>query len=284
MANTVEQWQVEQFKGNVIHLAQQKESRLRGAVTEQDVTGDKYHFERLGTAAAVKKTTRHSNTPVLDLPHSRRTGDMEDYEWADLCDPQDVIRMLASPKSSYAQSGSRSMMRAFDDLIIKAATGDSVDGDGTVIALPAAQKIAHASAGMTLEKLIETKERMDAAEIDEDDERFMVIGSRQVSNLLNSNKVTSEDYASVKALVQGDIDTFMGFKFIRSERLAINSSIRSCFAFTKAGIGLGVGADIKTKVDERADKSYAWQIYLSFTAGATRIQDECVVQVDCSEA
>ena len=284
MANTVENWQVQQFKDNVIHLAQQKGARLRTAVTEQPVTGEKYHFERLGSAPAVEKTTRHSNTPVLDIPHSRRSGTMKDFEWADLCDPQDIVRMLADPKGNYARSGSNSMYRAIDDLIITAATGNATDGDGTSIALPSGQKIAHGSTGMSLAKLITTKEILDGNEVDEDQERFMVLSSKQVSDLLNTTEVKSADYNSVKALVRGDIDTFMGFTFIRSERLGLASTTRNCFAFTKDAIGLGMGADIKTRADERPDKSYAWQVYLSFTAGATRVQDECVVQVDCTEA
>jgi len=284
MANTITKAFVQQFQDNLIHLAQQKGSRLRSAINEQSVTGEKFHFERLGTVAAVAKTTRHTNTPVLDVPHSRRTASMSDYHWADLIDNEDKVRMLVTPESHYARSGANSMARAIDDLIIAAATGNAVDGDGSNVALPSGQKIAHGSAGLTLAKLISTKEILDGNDVDPDEERFMVIGSKQISNLLNTTEVKSADYNSIKALVQGDIDTFMGFKFLRSERLALASTTRTCFAFTKSAMGLGIGADVKTQIDVRPDKSYAHQVYLSFVAGATRIQDECVVQVDCTEA
>jgi hypothetical protein len=284
MANTITQAFVQQFQDNLIHLAQQKGSRLRGSVNEQSVTGEKFHFERLGNVAAVQKTTQHTTTPVLDVPHSRRTATMLDFHWADLIDSEDKVRMLVNPDSHYAKSGANSMMRAIDDIIIAAALGNSVDGDGSNVALPSGQKIAHGSAGLTLAKLIETKEILDGNDVDPEDERFIVLGSKQVSNLLNTTEVKSADYNSIKALVQGDIDTFMGFKFLRSERLAIASTTRSCFAFTKGAMGLGIGADVKTKIDPRPDKSYATQVYLSFVAGATRVQDECVVQVDCTEA
>lgn len=283
MANTITQAFVQQFQDNLIHLAQQKGSRLRGSVNEQSVTGEKFHFERLGTVAAVAKTTRHTNTPVLDVPHSRRTATMSDYHWADLIDNEDKVRMLVTPESHYARSGANSMARAIDDLIITAATGTATDGDGSTIALPAAQKIAHGSAGLTLAKLISTKEILDGNDVDPDEERFMVLGSKQISDLLNTTEIKSSDYNSVKALVQGDIDTFMGFKFLRSERLGLASTTRTCFAFTKSAMGLGIGSDVKTKIDVRPDKSYAHQVYLSFVAGATRVQDECVVQVDCTE-
>jgi len=284
MANTISKAFVQQFQDNLIHLAQQKGSRLRMCVNEQSVTGEKFNFERLGTVAAVAKTSRHTNTPVLDVPHSRRTASMSDYHWADLIDNEDKVRMLVTPESHYAKSGANSMARAIDDLIITAATGAATDGDGTSIALPSGQKIAHGSAGLTLAKLITAKEILDGNDIDPDEERYMVLGSKQVSNLLNTTEVKSADYNSIKALVQGDIDTFMGFKFLRSERLAIASTTRTCFAFTKSAMGLGIGSDVKTKIDVRPDKSYAHQVYLSFVAGATRVQDECVVQVDCTEA
>jgi hypothetical protein len=283
MANTITKAFVQQFQDNLIHLAQQKGSRLRGSINEQSVTGEKFHFERLGTVAAVAKTTRHTNTPVLDVPHSRRTATMSDYHWADLIDNEDKVRMLVTPESHYARSGANSMARAIDELIITAATGNATDGDGSTVALPSGQKIAHGSTGLTLAKLITIKEILDGNDVDPDDERFLVLGSKQISDLLNTTEIKSSDYNSVKALVQGDIDTFMGFKFLRSERLALASTTRTCFAFTKSAMGLGIGSDVKTSIDIRYDKSLAHQVYLSFVAGATRIQDECVVQVDCTE-
>ena len=283
MANTIAKAFVQQFQDNLIHLAQQKGSRLRASVNEQSVTGEKFNFERLGTVAAVVKSSRHTTTPVLEVPHSRRTATMTDYHWADLIDDEDKVRMLISPESHYAKSGANSMARAIDDLIIAAATGNAVDGDGSNVALPAGQKIAHGSAGLTLAKLISAKEILDGNEVDEED-RFFVLGSQQVSNLLNTTEVKSADYNSIKALVQGDIDSFMGFKFLRSERLNLAATQRKCFAFTKGAMGLGIGKDVTTKIDLRPDKSYAHQVYLSFVAGATRVQDECVVEVLCTES
>ena len=209
---------------------------------------------------------------------------MTDYHWADLIDDEDKVRMLVTPESHYAKSGANSMARAIDDLIIAAATGNAVDGAGSNVALPAGQKIAHGSAGLTLAKLISAKEILDGNDVDPDEERFFVLGSQQVSNLLNTTEVKSADYNSIKALVQGDIDTFMGFKFLRSERLTLASTQRTCFAFTKGAMGLGIGKDVTTKIDLRPDKSYAHQVYLSFVAGATRVQDECVVEVLCTES
>ena len=277
---------VEQYKSNVFHLAQQKGSRLRDAVRSETVTGKSHFFERIGSVAAEKRTSRHSDTPRMDTPHSRRKVTMDDYDWADLIDQEDKVRMLISPQSEYAMAGAWAMGRAMDDSIIAAATGTSYGGvsGGTAVALPSTQKIAHGSAGLTLAKLIEAKEKLDANDVDPDEARYMIVTSKQMSNLLNLEKVTSSDYASIKALVQGQIDTYLGFKFLRTERLGLDSnSDRKVLAFCQSGIGLAVGSDVSTRISERADKNYATQVFLSMTIGATRVEDEKVVEIACNE-
>lgn len=278
---------VEQYKSNVFHLAQQKGSRLRDAVRTETVVGKSHFFERIGTAAAQKRTSRHSDTPRMDTPHSRRKVTMDDYDWADLIDNEDKVRMLISPQSEYAMAGAWAMGRAMDDAIIAAATGNAYGGvsGGTTVALPAAQKVAAASGGLTLDKLIEAKEILDGNDVDPDEARYLIATSKQMSDLLALEKVTSSDYASIKALVQGEINTYLGFNFIRTERLGLDgSSNRQVLAFTQSGIGLAVGSDVSTRISERADKNYATQVFLSMTIGATRIEDEKVVEIACVEA
>ena len=277
---------VEQYKSNVFHLAQQKGSRLRDAVRSESVTGKSHFFERIGSTAALKRTSRHADTPRVDTPHSRRRATMEDYDWADLIDQEDKVRMLISHQSEYAKAGAYAMGRAMDDAIIAAATGNAFAGvsGGTTVALPAGQKVAVNSSGLSLEKLIDAKEILDAADVDPDEERYLICTAKQMSDLLALEKITSADYATVKALVQGAIDTFMGFKFVRSQRLGVDGSGDiQVLAFTKSAIGLAVGKDMSTKISERADKNYATQVFLSMTIGATRVEDEKVVEIACAE-
>lgn len=277
---------VEQYKSNVFHLAQQKGSKLRDAVRTESVVGKSHFFERIGSTAAVKRTSRHADTPRVDTPHSRRKVTMDDYDWADLIDDSDKVRLLISPQSEYAKAGAYAMGRTMDDVIIAAATGNAFGGvsGGSTIALPAGQKIAHGSTGLTIAKLISAKETLDAANVDPDEARTIVCSAKQISDLLGTTQITSSDFNSVKALVQGDIDTFMGFKFIRSERLGTDSNgNRQVLAFTNTSIGLALGKDIQTKISERADKNYSTQVYLCMTIGATRVEDEKVVEIACTE-
>tara|TARA_R110000822_G_scaffold67605_2_gene164544 strand:- start:1648 stop:2508 length:861 start_codon:yes stop_codon:yes gene_type:complete len=277
---------VEQYKSNVFHLAQQKGSRLRDAVRTETVTGKAHFFERIGTAAAQKRTSRHSDTPRMDTPHSRRKVTMEDYDWADLIDNEDKVRMLISPQSEYAMAGAWAMGRAMDDAIIGAATGNAFGGvsGGTSVALPAAQKVVHGSAGLNIAKLIGAKKILDSNDIDPDEARFIIVNSETLADLLAITEVTSSDFNTVKALVQGEINTFLGFNFVRTERLGLDGDgNRQVLAFAQSGIGLAVGQDVNTRISERADKNYATQVFLSMTIGATRIEDEKVVEIACTE-
>ena len=276
---------VEQYKSNVFHLAQQKGSRLRNAVKTENVTGKAHFFERIGSTAAEKRTSRHSDTPRMDTPHSRRKVTMDDYDWADLIDNEDKVRMLISPSSEYAMAGAWAMGRAMDDAVIAAASGTAYSGasGGTSVALASGQKIVHGSAGLTLAKLLEAKEILDSSDVDPDEPRFMIVTAKQLQNVLGVEQITSADYSSVKALVQGEIDTFLGFNFIRTERLVTDGSNRLALAFTQNALGLALGQDITTKISERADKNYATQVFLSMSIGATRVEDEKVVEIACVE-
>jgi hypothetical protein len=277
---------VQQFGSNVELLSQQMGSRLRSAVSEESVTGEKAFFDQIGSTAAQKRTSRHGSTPLMETPHSRRMVTMDEYEWADLIDSADRVRMLADPTSAYAQSAANAMGRSMDDVIIAAATGSASTGKSgsTSTALPAGNIVAHGSADMTIAKLLSAKEILDNADVDPSIKRYIAVAPAQISALLGITSVTSSDFNTVKALAQGQVSSFLGFEFITSTRLAVASNIRTCFAWAEDGIKLGVGKDIVSKIDERADKSYSTQVYYCAQFGATRMEEDKVVSILCDES
>ena len=277
---------VNQFSSNVQLLSQQKGSLLRGAVSEESVTGEKAFFDQVGSSAAIKRTSRHADTMIQDTPHSRRMVTMDTYEWADLIDDADKVRMLIDPTSTYAQAASAAMGRAMDDTIILAATGASLTGSSgaTSTDMLSGNIIAHGSADLTIAKLIAAKRILDNGSVDPSITRYIAVAPAQVEALLGTTQVTSSDFSNIKALVQGEVDTFMGFKFIMSTRLAVASNIRTCFAWAEDGVKLAVGKDVMAKIDERADKSYATQVFYCSTFGSTRMEEAKVVSVLCDES
>lgn len=287
MSNQITTSFVQQYSNNVMMLSQQKGSLLRGAVDVETVVGKNAFFERIGAVTAVKRTTRHADTPQIDTPHSRRRVSMVDYEYADLIDNQDKIRTLIDPTSSYATAAAMALGRSMDDEIIAAVSGNSFGGEtgSTSVALPSAQKITEASTGgMTIAKLREAKEIMDSNSVDPSLQRFIVVGPKQISDLLGTTEVTSSDFNTVKALANGEINQFLGFNFITSNRLDLTSSKRLCLAFTSQAIKLALGQDLMTRIDERSDKGYATQVYVCMSVGATRMEEEQVVTIEAHEA
>ena len=280
---------VQQYSANVQMLSQQMGSRLRDAVRVENVVGKNAFIDQIGSATAALRTSRHADTPQMDTPHDRRRLSLADYEYADLVDDQDKVRMLIDPTSSYARAAAAAMGRAMDDVIITAATGtantgETGSGSATLDSTNNSVGSASSNDGLTLAKLREAKRKMDLNDVDPSIPRYIAVGPKQIEDLLGDTTVTSSDFNTVKALVQGELDTFMGFRFIMSNRLTVDSNdIRKCFAWAEDGLTLGIGKDISARIDERADKGYATQVYYCMSIGAVRMEEDKVVQIFCDE-
>ena len=283
---------VAQYSANVQLLTQQNGSLLRKWINEEKVNGESSFFDQIGSTHASRRTSRHADTPRLDTPHFRRRLTSQAFDWADLIDNEDLVKTLSDPTSKYAINASMAMGRAMDEVIVDAALGTSYAGEDGATALTGQTAIPHGSAGLTLAKLLNAKETMDGDNVDTDG-RYLVCTAKQISDLLNTTEVKSADYNTVRALATGDVESFLGFKFVpvngkRSQGTKIiptnNAASRRCFAFQKDGLTLGIGADIKTEIGKRADKNYATQVFLSMSIGATRMDEKKVLEVLCSES
>lgn len=279
MSALITEARVLQFRDNIQLLYQQQGSKLRGTGRIESVTGKSAFFERLGATAAVQKTTRHGDTPQVDSQHSRRKVDIADFEWADLIDQQDKIKMLIDPTSEYALNAAWALGRTLDTTIYDALRGNAFAGEtgATTVILPAGQKIAHGGLGLTKEKIIETSKKLNLAEVPRED-RVFVVESNGLEDLLNDAEITSTDYNSVRLLMSGELETFMGFKWIlyNSPKIATEWF---ALAYHRRALGIGEGMELMARIDERPDKSYATQVYAAASFGATRIEDEGVVEI-----
>ena len=230
-----------------------------------------------------------------------------------MIDDADKIKMLIDPQSDYAQSAAWALGRSMDDEIIAAASGNAFGGEegGTTVSLPNAQKlvatdgISVVGTNLNVKTLRETKKVFDTADVDESITRYFAITASQLQSLLSETETTSADFNSVRALVQGELNTFMGFEFIRIQRLArptanltfapVNGSVgagsgtlvastaRSCLAWAQDGLLLALGQDIRGRIAERADKSFSMQVFASMGIGATRMEEVKLVEVNCKE-
>jgi hypothetical protein len=278
---------VEQYNATVQIMMQQEESRLEGAVrVETGAFGRNEFFDQIDATAAVKRTARHADTPQISTPHLRRRVSLYDFDWADLIDNFDELKVVADPQGKYVQNAKFALNRSKDDEIIAclAATAyGGMDGSTTYTFDTANKQIVHGSAGLNLTKLLQAKQKLDTDEVDEAD-RFIVCGSKQIQDLLNVTEVKSSDYNTVKALANGEIDTYLGFKFIRSERLTLSSTTRYCYAWQKNTLLLAYNSNIITDIGPRRDKNMAIQVYAGMSIGATRMDEKGIVQIQCTES
>ncbi|CAB4156988.1 hypothetical protein UFOVP747_14 [uncultured Caudovirales phage] len=291
-----------QFGQNFMMLAQQKASRLRNAVmVESGVLGKRVTMDQVGAADDTELTIRHGDTPLMDVPHARRHIVLRRFNWATLVDQMDKLQTIEDPTNIYAQQCAAAMGRRIDRIILDAAYAAALTGEeGTgSVAFPAGQQIAVNSwlygtgtgnAGLTISKLIEAKVLLDRNEAgtDPDEERYIVCTARQIGNMLATAEFTSQDFnfsrEELGALVTGKVDTFMGFKFIRTELVPLNgSSQRRVLAYVKSGLGLAVQAEPVIRISERADKNHSTQIYAELGIGATRVEEAKVAEIICAE-
>ena len=284
-----------QFDSNWKHLVQQKNSRLKEYVTIDSIEGKEKSYNQIDATSMTQITDRSKDTRISDQSMAKRWIRPTQYDCAKLVDEWDeqLLGEVVLPTSPIIQSHAQAYARTCDSIIIGALGGTAYTGTTgtTATVLPAGQKIAvnyvesgtAANSGLTIAKLRAAKFLFDSNEIDEEEERIMVVSAKQLQDLLRTIEVTSQDYNSVRALVDGALNTFMGFKFRRSQLLGKVSTVRSCYAYVKSGVILAERG-LKTHMDVRTDLSHSLQIRSVASLAAVRMEEKKVVEIACDEA
>jgi hypothetical protein len=283
-----------QFDSNWKHLVQQKNSKLKEYVTLDSIEGKEKSYNQLDATSMTQITDRSRDTRISDQAMAKRWIRPLNYDCAKLVDEFDeqFLGEVVLPTSPIIQSHGAAYARTCDKIIIDALGGTAFTGatGTTATVLPAGQKIAAnyvesgavANSGLTIAKLRAAKFLFDSNEVDEEEERIIVVSAKQLQDLLRDDKITSADYNTVRALVDGNLNTFMGFKFRRSQQLPLATDIRSCFAYVKSGVILAERG-LKTHMDVRADLSHSLQIRSVASLAAVRMEEKKVVEIACDE-
>jgi hypothetical protein len=278
MADTQNAIYAQAYSQNIIQLAQQKYSKLAGTVyVKENVRGKTFFQDQIGQWAMEVKGGRNVQTPNNDPVLGRRMGIMVDYHDNRLLDRGDELKSISDPKSSYTVAAASSLGRKIDEVIITAAIGTAYSGETGSTSVVTTTTVLLTATSMTLARVIAVKQQLDNNDVEMED-RYFVVTPAALDNLLNTTAATSSDYNSVKALVRGEIDTWMGFKWIASTRLtAVSSSGLVGIAYQKYGICMAMAAAPYVRTDERADLSYSWQVYYELNVGAVRLEETRVV-------
>jgi hypothetical protein len=263
-----------------VKQAYQGKAMLVPAVRQRrGVEGSTVKFPKVGKGVATIRVPQTDVTP-LNVGFSTVTLTLADYNAAEYSDIFSQAKVNFDERQELVQVVAGAMGRRQDQMIL-----DALAASGT--SLTVANSIGGATTNMNVAKLREAKRLLDKNNVPPDG-RNIVIHANGLANLLSETSVTSTDFNSVKALVQGEINTFLGFTFHvlgdRSEGgLAIDGSLdRTCFAFHKDAVGYGEGIAMRTEINYIAEKT-SWLVNEVFSAGATTIDAEGIVQITCRE-
>lgn len=309
MSNQVPVAYVEGYRNAIYMESQQKIAKLFGKSRVESQNSKREFYERIGQVELTEVTTRHGDTPLYETPHSRRAVDLVDADYADLVDTLDRVRMLINPTDSYVQAAVAAVNRRKDRVFIAAALGSAKAGEegDTLVALPNTQKVAATDGtnptGLNALTITRVLEKFNVNDVDADEVKYFAIGSKEVTHLLNDEKTTNAEYATVKALANGKIETFAGFSFVMSNLLPVTAAAttfsltdgsvgsgagtmpigaRRCFAWAPSGMisaeGAG-GMGLSVSIDKRPDKRNSYQVYVVSCVGAARLEEVKVVEV-----
>ena len=300
MGANVTTWYVQEYARILNELVQQRQSRLRHAVTEQRYEGKAGSpVEQIGPVSMQPVNSRFQPMGRVDAPTDRRWVYPSDFDLPQLLDTFDELRLLVDPKSKLVENAHFAANRQIDDLIITAMFGTSKTGETgqnsiNPPAFVSVQQGATSPTGLTVAKIREAKRILmtnEAIMWNEQPMIYFVAGAKQLDNLLAEAQVVSSDFNSDAegrpVLRDGMIDRFLGVEFIHSERLPTGTDDQAgtstkCMMWVKEGMHLGLWEDITTDVAQRKDlQGLPWQAYVYMTAGATRLEEKRVQPVWC---
>ena len=281
------------YSSVILPLARQQRSMLYDRVfVKTDITGKTFYQDQIGTWEMSAKTAANASTPQNDPNLSRTRIDIATYNDARVLDRSLQLQTLADPASMASISIQSAVGIQIDKVIYAALGGVAYRGEtgSTAVSFPAGQVVAKdmeaagTNTGLTVPKIRRAAKLLDAKGVPAGDRTF-VASATEKEQLLGKTEATSADYNNVRALVSGDIDTFMGFKFVwlPDGIVKVASNIADCFAFHKTGVCFGMLEDLFLRITERDDLSFSKQVYYEMSCGAGRLEEAKVVKIECDQ-
>lgn len=270
---------IAQFDAEV-KQAYQGAAKILSAVRMKDgVQGSTHRFPKLGKGLAQPRVPQTDVTP-MNVQHSNATATLEDWSAPEYSDVYDLQKINFDERKELSLAVASAMGRRMDQLIIDAA-------DAGANATQVSDNIGGTDSGLNVTKLRRAKKLLDAAGVPAED-RYFVHSATGLEQLLGETNATSADFNSVRALVNGEVNSYLGFNFIMIEDrdeggLDLTSNIRKNFAFHKKALGLAVGINMKTEINYIAEKT-SWLINGMFSAGSVGIDDAGIYEVLTYEA
>jgi len=304
---------VKQYGSTLDLLLQTQGGKFEGKCLEETIVGEEKYYEQLGSVYANEVIDRYGDSPRNDITHARRRVTATPYDVGIEFDNFDAVQTLINPEGQYVQQMATALRRKKDIEFISGALGTAYSGKGggtsNVLADVNCVDTGHeAGATLTVERLLKTKSLLESNNVDLDDpmnKPYMVVTPEILNAFMFQTEVKSADYNTVKALAAGDINTYMGFEFIRTNLLPYTTddenetvdltwsaadvpvtgagNVRACFAYVKSGVRMVTNPALTTRVTELPEHRFNWYGYAKLRCGAVRMEEDKVVIVGCDE-
>ena len=267
-----------------VKQAYQAQRALAGLVRERtNVEGSTVKFPKIGKGTASVRVPQTDVVP-LNVTYAQVTATMTDYIAAEYSDIFNQQRVNFNERQELVQVVSGAIGRRMDQVIIDSLIAAS--STGTVANTIQNDGTTGTATDLNVGKLRAAKKILDAKNVPMEG-RTIVLHANNLSALLGLTSVTSSDFNTVKALVTGEVDTFLGFKFVtigdRDEGgLPKASADRTVFAFHRDSVGMAIGLNQTSRVDYIPEKT-SFLVASMFSAGSVAIDSEGIVKITCAE-
>jgi len=257
---------------SMVKQAYQGVGILKPCVTlRNNVTGDTYKFRRMGKGLANQKSTADLVTP-MDVAHEFKVATLGNWNAPEYTDIFDAAEVNFDEKQELADVVAGAIGRRCDQIII-----DAMDA-----ATPLTTTVDAGAANLGIAQFISAKVELVAQGVGSSD-LYAVIESGGLGGLLNDEKASSADYQTIKALVNGDINSLSGFQVkVLDDRdeggLTEAASKPDAWFFHKAAVGMAVGIDMSTEIDWVPERT-SWLTNGKFKAGAVCRDEGGLVKV-----
>jgi hypothetical protein len=266
---------VQQFHDSFINKFAATQAILDACMEVHGVVGDAYKWPVLGFTEMQLRGAPQSLVPASDVSHDQIVTTFKDYV---LNLPTDIFQQSnvnVNERQALAQVHAKAAGRRIDQFKI-----DALEASTTT------NTIANGGTNLTVEKLREAQFFMDEENVPAD-QRWFLMGASQKRSLLRSTEITSSDFNTVKALVNGEINSFLGFQFITigtrgTGGLPKAGDIRTNFAWQFDAVGLVFSLDPVTNVEWSVERQ-SWVSVSRLKAGASAILNPGIVKIDCDE-
>lgn len=284
----------QQYSSIILPLARQEKSMLYDKVyVKTDIVGKSFYQDQIGTWQMSAKTGVNPSTPENDPNLARTRVDISTYNDARLFDRSLLLQEFSDPTSVASVCLQSSVGIQIDKIIYDAIGGNAYRGEkgDTTVTLPTSQVVAadfetaNTKTGLTTAKIRRAAKILNAKGVPNSDRTF-VCSATGLEQLLGTTAATSSDYNTVKALVNGEINTWLGFNFVvlPDGIIKVTNNVADYYAFHKTGLCFGMLEELFLRIDERQDKSYSKQVYYEISGGAGRLEEAKVVKVQADES